>query len=78
MNPQMNVIGFAIELIQSCFKIVTNLSKGRLQSLQGIRVKDFAAILWNKDQVDMNPVNHMPAMPKLILHLFRPIRIVRE
>lgn len=69
----MNVIRFAVELGKRGFKVRTDPGERGLQSLQRIPVKDFPAIMGNKDQMDVQLKNNVPTAPNIVLRCLRPI-----
>lgn len=74
----MNVVSFAIKVIQGRLKMATDACKNRSESIEGIGIKDFSPVLGDKDQVSMNSVNNVSTMSKFVLHLVRPMGILGE
>ncbi|CDI03419.1 conserved hypothetical protein [Candidatus Competibacter denitrificans Run_A_D11] len=74
----MDVIRFAVEFRKRGVKIRADARKSGLQACQGILIKDFTAILWNEDQVDVKLKNDVPTTSNIVLHCLRPIVKILE
>lgn len=72
------MVAFAVKFIQGRIKSATNGRKSRSQSIQRVGIKDFAAVFWHKDQMDVEPKNNVSTVPKFVLHRIKPIFIMDE
>ena len=71
-NEQVYVFGLAIHLDQLCLEIAANFLEHDFEPLEGVSVKHLSSVFCDKDQVDMQCEDAMPAATNIVCQPHRP------